>query len=189
MIKTVDTNDVLRILEDGTWKVIDIRSADAYNGWTLDNENRGGHIPGAKSLPAKWLNYIDWIEVVNKKNIKPSDKLVIYGTNQDDISRAATRFVKSGFNSVYTYSKFLEEWIMNPELPMDYLPRYQNLVPAKWVRSLISGEIPMLYNNSRYIVIHAHYRNREAYLSGHIPGAIDMDTLALEAPETWNRRD
>lgn len=189
MIKTVDTNDVLRILEDGTWKVIDIRSADDYNGWTLDNENRGGHIPGAKSLPAKWLNYIDWIEVVNKKDIKPSDKLVIYGTNQEDILRAATRFVKAGFNLVYTYSKFLEEWIMNPELPMDYLPRYQNLVPAKWVRSLISGEIPMLYNNSRYIVIHAHYRNREAYLSGHIPGAIDMDTLALEAPETWNRRD
>ncbi|MCF6169578.1 MAG: hypothetical protein L3J66_01190 [Bacteroidales bacterium] len=33
-------------------------------------------------------------------------------------------------------------------------------------------------------VCHVHYRNREAYLSGHIPGAIDIDTLALEAPET-----
>jgi thiosulfate/3-mercaptopyruvate sulfurtransferase len=38
------------------------------------------------------------------------------------------------------------------------------------------------------VIVHAHYRNRDAYLSGHIPGAIDMDTLALEAPETWNRR-
>jgi len=25
-------------------------------------------------------------------------------------------------------------------------------------------------------------------LSGHIPGAIDMDTLAVESPETWNHR-
>ncbi len=46
----------------------------------------------------------------------------------------------------------------------------------------------MHYNNDKYIVVQSHYRNRNAYLSGHIPGAIDMDTLALEAPETWNRR-
>ena len=38
------------------------------------------------------------------------------------------------------------------------------------------------------VVCHAHYRNREAYLGGHIPGAIDLDTQALESPETWNRR-
>jgi thiosulfate/3-mercaptopyruvate sulfurtransferase len=38
------------------------------------------------------------------------------------------------------------------------------------------------------VIFHAHYRNREAYLTDHIPGAIDMDTLALEDPETWNRR-
>src|SRR5665811_983477 len=44
------------------------------------------------------------------------------------------------------------------------------------------------YNNDRFVIVHAHYRNRDAYLSGHIPGAIDTDTLALEAPETWNRR-
>jgi thiosulfate/3-mercaptopyruvate sulfurtransferase len=46
----------------------------------------------------------------------------------------------------------------------------------------------MEHNGNRTVVCHAHYRNPEAYTSGHIPGAISLDTLALEAPETWNRR-
>lgn len=189
MIRTVSTDDIISHLEDQNWKFIDIRTADAYNGWTIDGEKRGGHIRGAKSLPAKWLKYIDWIEVVDKKNIKPSDTIVIYGNNQDEISSAVKRFANSGFNNVYTYNYFLNEWTTNPELPMHFLPRYRNLVPASWVKKLISGEKPLFYNNNHFLVIHAHYRNREAYLSGHIPGAIDMDTLALEDPETWNRRE
>jgi len=71
---------------------------------------------------------------------------------------------------------------------MEYLSRYQHLVPASWAHTLIRENKAPEYENDQYVVCHAHYRNREAYLSGHIPGAIDMDTLALEAPETWNRR-
>jgi thiosulfate/3-mercaptopyruvate sulfurtransferase len=71
---------------------------------------------------------------------------------------------------------------------MDSLERYQQLVSAEWINDLISGKIPQHYNNNKYVIVHAHYRNRNAYLSGHIPGAIELDTLALEAPETWNRR-
>ena len=71
---------------------------------------------------------------------------------------------------------------------MDKLERYKHLVSAGWVNDLIQGSTPEHYNNDRFIIVHTHYRNRDAYLSGHIPGAIDMDTMALEAPETWNRR-
>lgn len=67
---------------------------------------------------------------------------------------------------------------------MEKLQRYKHLVSAEWVNELISGSKPAEYENDKFIVVHSHYRNREAYLSGHIPGAIDMDTLALEAPET-----
>jgi 3-mercaptopyruvate sulfurtransferase SseA len=55
-------------------------------------------------------------------------------------------------------------------------------------KNLVDGGIPAEHDGRRTVICHAHYRNRDAYLSGHIPGAIDMDTLALEAPETWNRR-
>jgi molybdopterin synthase sulfurtransferase len=68
------------------------------------------------------------------------------------------------------------------------LERYQHLVSAQWVNRLVTKKDPPLMDNDKFIILHAHYRNRNAYLSGHIPGAIDMDTLAVEAPETWNRR-
>jgi len=71
---------------------------------------------------------------------------------------------------------------------MQNLERFKNLVSADWVNQLIKGEKPPHYDNDKFVLVHAHYRYRDAYLTGHIPGAIDMDTLALEAPETWNRR-
>ncbi|MFW6290072.1 MAG: sulfurtransferase [Mariniphaga sp.] len=169
-------------------KIVDVRPADAYNGWQQKGELRSGHIHGARSLPAKWLNYIDWIEVVRRKDILPRDKVVVYGYTQEEAEAAARRFIKSGYKNIYLYTKFVEEWAANPDLPMQKLERYRHLVSAQWVNTLIAGERPPLYDNNRFVVVHAHYRNRDAYLSGHIPGAIDMDTLALEAPETWNRR-
>lgn len=187
-IQDISTQEILELLEDKNTKLIDIRSTEAYNGWRCENENRGGHIKGAKSLPIKWANYMDWIEIVRSKNILPENQIVVYGYSSDDSQKVANRFLKSGYSKVLVYNNFASEWCKNEELPMDWLARYKNLVSAGWVKQLISGEKPAEYSNNKHIVIHSHYRNREAYLSGHIPNAIDMDTLALEAPETWNRR-
>jgi len=169
-------------------KIIDIRQVDAYNGWSLRGEKRGGHIANAKSLPVKWADYIDWIEVVRHKDILPEHTLVIYGYEKADIEKAANRFLKAGYYNISLYCGFVEEWSAIDLFPMNRMARYRNLVHAQWVQDLISGKRPDGYDNKKYVIVHAHYRNRNAYLSGHIPGAIDMDTLALEAPETWNRR-
>ncbi len=169
-------------------QLIDSRPVDAYNGWELQNELRRGHIKGAKSLPLKWTNYVDWIEIVRRKNILPEDEIIIYGYHQSDIESVAKRFIKSGYKKVSIYLHFTYEWTANDTLPMAKLERFQNLVPAIWVNELISGVSPDHYSNNKFVVLHAHYRNRDAYISGHIPGAIDMDTLAVEDPETWNRR-
>ena len=168
-------------------KIIDVRSADAYNGWRLKGEKRGGHIKGAKSLPAKWTNYMDWIEIVNHKGLQPEDELIIYGYSKEESEKVAKLFNKIGYENVAVYHHFLSEWV-NGDYPMAHLANYRSLVPAQWVNQLINGEMPDEYDNSKFKIVHAHYRNRDAYLSGHIPGAIDMDTLALESPETWNRR-
>lgn len=168
--------------------IIDIRSIDSYNGWRLSGEARGGHIPGARSLPFRWTNYIDWIEMLRFKKIEPDNELVIYGSDRREVDTLARRFEKLGYRSISVYYNFIDEWCLNESLPLTGLERYRYLVPAAWLNQLIIGEKPSEYSNTRFVVVHAHYRNREAYLSGHIPGAIDMDTLALEAPETWNRR-
>jgi len=187
-MKKITTKELLLFLESSATKLLDVRPVDAFNGWALKQEKRSGHIQGAKSLPAKWLNYIDWIEIVRHKQILPEHKIIIYGYSNTEATEVANRFLASGYTDVVIYPHFLDEWVNDDQLPMGKLPRYKHLVSADWLNQLISGGKPMHYENNNFVVVHSHYRNREAYLSGHIPGAIDMDTLALEAPETWNRR-
>ena len=169
-------------------KIIDIRPVNAYNGWRLKNENRGGHIAGARSLPYKWTNYMDWIEVVRSKQILPENKIIIYGYDDAEAEQVAGMFAKAGYNDVSVYSRFLSEWVPDESLPMDKLERYQHLVPAEWVKDVLEGKSVQHPPQEKVVVCHAHYRNRDAYLTGHIPGAIDIDTLALESEVTWNRR-
>ncbi|WP_424494425.1 sulfurtransferase [Salinimicrobium sp. GXAS 041] len=183
----ISTNELQKRNAQGA-KIIDVRAVDAYNGWKLQNEARGGHIKGAKSLPVKWIKYMDWIESVKHKNIQEEDDIILYGYNSEESEKVAEQFKKAGYSKITVYNAFLEEWVKDDSYPMEKLANYKHLVSAEWLQKLISGEDPMEYNNNKYVVVHAHYRNRDAYLSGHIPGAIDMDTNALESTETWNRR-
>lgn len=186
--KQISTELLLEKTNHSSTKIIDTRPVDAYNGWRLNHEKRGGHIKGAKSLPLKWASYMDWIEIVRYKNIVPEDDIIVYGYSPEDTERVASLFSKAGYEKVMVYDHFMDEWSASDHLPMESLSRFRHLVPASWVHQLISGKKPEHFDNKDFVIVHAHYRNREAYLSGHIPGAIDMDTLALEAPETWNRR-
>ncbi|HDO28042.1 MAG TPA: sulfurtransferase [Bacteroidetes bacterium] len=167
---------------------VDVRPVDTYNGWKRKNEKRGGHIKGAKSLPLKWANYLDWIEIVRSKGILPLHKLIVYGYDDEQSRKMAELFKKAGYPDVSVYNGFREEWAADKQNPMEKLPRYNHLVYPEWVKTIIEGGIPPEHPGGKTVICHAHYRNRDAYLSGHIPGAIDIDTLALESPETWNRR-
>ncbi|MCT4590891.1 MAG: rhodanese-like domain-containing protein [Carboxylicivirga sp.] len=187
MVKKILTQQVRELLHDENVQIIDIRPVDAYNGWPLQGEEKGGHIPGARTLPYKWSNYIDWIEVIRHKGIATYQTLIIYGYDLKETQDIAELFEKAGYNDIFIYEDFCNEWLTQ-KLPLDQLARYQNLVYPEWINSLLNGELPPDHSGGETVIVHAHYRNREAYLSGHIPGAIDMDTLALEAPETWNRR-
>ena len=187
-MKEIPTKEIVSKLDNPRIQIIDVRPVEAYNGWALQGERRNGHIKGARSLPWNWIKYVDWIEMVRHKNILPEQEIILYGYDNQKVDEVAARFLKSGYPNVSVYLHFLDEWTNDNTLPMEHLAHFKHLVPAKWVKQLISGDKPEHYDNDKYVIVHAHYRNRDAYLSGHIPGAIDMDTLALEAPETWNRR-
>jgi 3-mercaptopyruvate sulfurtransferase SseA len=187
-ISELSTEQLKEFIDNKSGWLIDARPTEAYNGWSLQNEVRGGHIKSAKNLPLKWTKYMDWIEIVRSKGILPNNEIVIYSYTSEEAESLAATFQKAGYSNISTYPKFLLEWVNNPELPMDSLARFSNLVYPEWIQSLLDGKKPAHYHNDKFVICHAHYRNRDAYLSGHIPGAIDMDTLALEAPETWNRR-
>ena len=184
----LSTSEVKIFLEAARGFIIDVRPVDAYNGWKLQNEHRGGHIKGARSLPAKWADYIDWIEIVRSKGFLPGHEFVLYGYSREDTEKVSRMFIRAGYANISVYHYFKDEWSADPDLPMDSLSGFRNLVPPGWVNAIISGQSPAEYDGQNVVICHVHYRNREAYLGGHIPGAIDLDTLALESPETWNRR-
>ncbi len=184
----ISTEELLRFQKSDQGIIIDVRPVDAYNGWRLQNEIRGGHISGARSLPSKWTKYIDWIEIVRSKGILPEHNIVLYGYDLKETEQVAKTFISAGYKNLSIYLHFIDEWSMNPKLPMAHLPGYKHLVYTEWINDIISGRKVAEHDGQHTVICHAHYRNRDAYLSGHIPGAIDIDTLALESPETWNRR-
>ena len=182
------TQEIIGQLKNRESKLIDVRSGDAYNGWRLRNEPRGGHIEGAGSLPGKWTNYIDWIEIVRSKGLSPQDALILYGHEKEETELVARRFLKAGYNNVSVYHDFVDEWSAHHDLPMERLARHGRLVPAEWLDGLLTKGAAPEYGNTNYIICHAHYRNRGDYEEAHIPGAVDVDTNTLESPDTWNRR-
>jgi len=185
---TLTTLQLRDLVEAGHVQVLDVRPIDAYNGWPLGGEARGGHIPGARALPVKWSGYLDWIEIVRSKGIEPDRPVVLYGYEPEQTEAVAALFRGAGYGDVRTYHAFRDEWSGDRSLPLDRLPRYRNLVPAEWVNQLVTGGRPQEYDGGAFVVCHAHYRNPEDYDQGHIPGAVPLDTLLLESPETWNRR-
>lgn len=180
------TRWILDNLSNPEVKIIDIRPIDAYNGWRFNGEARGGHIKNAKALPFKWTAYFDWLDIVKSKGISPTDTIVIYGYDNQEIEKAAGFFIRAGFEDVNVYNEFSSEWCADKDLPMSRLQRYSQLVPPGWVRSHMAVGDKRIQNN--IVVCHAHYRNRSAYEEGHIPGAVDLDTNSLESPGDWNCR-
>lgn len=186
--KYISTQELSPLLEDRNTSIIDARPVEAYNGWCLQNETRGGHIKGARSLPFKWANYIDWIEIVRSKGILPEQRVIIYAWSQEEAEKVAGRFSASGYDNISIYAHFADEWSVNEDLPMEKLARYEMLVYPEWVKTLIDGGFPPEFEGDNFVICHGHYRNRSAYDEGHIPGAVHVDTNTLESPETWNRR-
>jgi 3-mercaptopyruvate sulfurtransferase SseA len=184
----ISTPEVLRRVKNPGTQLIDVRPIDAYNGWRLRGEARGGHISGARTLPVKWTDYLDWIEIVRAKGILPEREVVVYGYDAEPAERVAGLFGRAGYDRVRVYHDFAGEWCTNEALPMDRLPRYTQLVSPWWLKQLLTDGTAPECSNDRFVLCHAHYRNRSAYEEGHIPGAVDVDTNSLEFPETWNRR-
>lgn len=169
-------------------QILDIRPIESYNGWPLNGEDRGGHIPGARSVPIKWFDYIDLNDILEAKGLVRDSKTVIYGYDSEHCSKAFDLLERMGFQDLSVYEDFFQEWIPDPDKPLQTLARYECAVPASWLKEAIEEPQGKGLGDDGLVVCHCHYRNFDDYILGHIPGAIDMDTNSLESTETWNRR-
>ncbi|MDX1617986.1 MAG: rhodanese-like domain-containing protein [Balneolaceae bacterium] len=184
----VTTKELAGLINNPEVKIMDIRPIEAYNGWPLQGEQRGGHIAGAKSVPLGWTRYMDWVEVLEEKKYDKDRPVVIYGYTDSESDKMADILFKLDFSELSVYNGFTTEWSADSGYPMDRLPRFRQLVYPSWIHELIEGRSPPEYDNERYVICHSHYDYIEDYHKGHIPGALPLDTNSLESTETWNRR-
>jgi len=181
--ESVSTAQMVECVDQGEATLIDVRPIDAYNGWPQPGQRRGGHLPGARTLPAHWAGYIDWIEIVRDKGLAPKQPLIIYGADDGDVDRVASQFRRAGFDRVSVYRHFADQWCERDELPLATMPRYRYLVSPHWLADRQQAD------DRSVVVCHCHYRNPGDYDQGHVPGALALDTNWLESAETWNRRN
>jgi thiosulfate/3-mercaptopyruvate sulfurtransferase len=187
-ISSVSTATFAQRVEASHHNILDARPMAAYNGWPQSGASRGGHVPGATSIPLGWTQYMDWVEVPEEKELSPEAPLTLYGQSPAEAEEMADYLIRLGFEDVSVYPRFREEWVEDASRPLRRLDRYQQLVPPSWVHALINGEDPDGYDGGEYALCHAHFGYIDDYDDGHIPGAIPLNTNLLEFPETWNRR-
>lgn len=175
-------------LDEPDHVVVDIRPLAAYNGWRLQGEPRGGHVPGAVSLPLEWFEQGDIASILDERGPSKTHDLTVYGYHAEEVWSAVESFSTLGYEQVTAFTDFIDGWAADPDRPLERLARYEQLVYPDWVKEVLRGGDPPAGPEGDWVVCHVHHDNIGDYEAGHIPGAIPLNTLRLESPTDWNRR-
>ena len=187
---TISTEQLRTHLRDDDLTIVDTRPLAAYNGWRLNGEPRGGHLPGAVAFPSAWLRSVDDAEIdrlLEQKRITPERRVVVNGDGLDAFAFAA-RLHSLGLRDVAVYADGFGEWSSDPSLPLERLPNFRQLVHIDWLRDVLRGARPEEAPAGRVLLFHVNFGVPEEYAERHIPGALYLDTNWLESPADWNRR-
>jgi thiosulfate/3-mercaptopyruvate sulfurtransferase len=189
---TISTEELRDRLTDPDLTIVDVRPLAAFNGWRLNGESRGGHLPGAVVFPSAWLTSVDEAEIerqLTTKKIVPGRTVAIYGNGPEDAARVAAGLADRGLDDILVYEPGLPEWASDERLPLERLPNYDKLVHTEWLRELLDGGRPEGYDGTRFLLFHVNFGVPEEYDEGHLPGALYLDTNRLEDPDNiWQRR-
>jgi molybdopterin synthase sulfurtransferase len=189
---TLDAPGLRAILNAPDVTVVDVRPLSAFNGWRVGDESRGGHIPGAVSLPAAWLVSIDRAEIdrlLAGTAIEPDREVVIYGQDDAEATFVADALRTHGVDRSRILAGGFAGWIADPERPVERLPKYDRLVHIEWLGQLLAGGRPEAAPTGRFLMFHVNFGVPEEYEEGHLPGALYLDTNWFEDPENiWQRR-
>jgi thiosulfate/3-mercaptopyruvate sulfurtransferase len=183
--------DLRERLTDPSLVVVDARPTAAYNGWALNGEARGGHVPGAVAFPSAWLASVEDAEVqrlLHEKGITHGRTIVVYGDAAGGAAALGEKLRSLGHEDVWIDEGGFAAWAADASLPLDRLPNFDKLVHPAWVAQLIAGEQPETYPGGSFLVLHVNFGVPEEYEEGHLPGALYLDTNRLEDPADWNRR-
>lgn len=188
-INEISTDELKKKINEENVVVVDTRDEASYIGWSLHDEERGGHIEGAVDFPASWLDKVkdeDMKKLLEDKGIHKEKEVVIYDAEGKEKSKLAEKLLSLGYKNVTIYKEGIKAWAKDKELPMDKLAKYEKLVHPQWVNSLINGEKPETFKNDKYVVVEVSWGDGKDYKEAHIPGAVHLDTGLIEEEPWWN---
>ncbi len=191
MTASISTHELVERIGKPTTAMVDIRPPAAYNGWPLQNEVRGGHIPGAVSCPLAWntlLKPTAQRNLLETKGVLPKKQVVVYGNDEAEAETAVRNLLRLGYRNVQVYQAGFPAWAAEPHLPVRRLANYDRLVHPAWLNQLIHERQVPGKPSQPFIIAHVTYKSPEEYSHSHIPTAIHLDTNALEESEYKNRR-
>src|SRR5947207_9144693 len=188
--EVVSTEELRARLGEQGLCVVDARPLPAFNGWCVEGDVRGGHVPGAVAFPAGWLTRLDDAELkvmLESKGIASSGEVIVYG-GRDAAALFRSRITEHLRVVVRTYDEGFTAWAAEPDLPVERLANYQRLVHPAWLTELLQGGSPEAAPDGQVLLFHVNFGVPEEYADSHLPGALYLDTNQLESPRGWNRR-
>lgn len=188
-IKAVTKEYINLNLKEDNFMVIDTRSDEEFNGWSLNEGIKGGHISGAINLQSKLLeglNDSEMKKIFEKNGLSPEKNIVVYSNYGKDSLKLYNILKKSGYKSVANYEGGMQDWSNDNSLEVDKLKNYEKLVYPQWVKDLTEGKEVKNYDGREYIIVNINYEQKKEYEKGHIKGAIYIDTNDIESLPLWN---
>jgi len=179
-INELDTEALKNLLNDDMTVIVDTRSTYAFNGWKMDIEERGGHIEGAKSFEASWLDNFENDEAVQAEldrfEISKDKNIVTYGYGQESAKLVAAKLVDLGYENVSIYGDGFETWANKSDYPLAAMADYENLVHPQWIK-----------DNSEKIKLFEVSWGPDG-VNEYLPGATHINTDDFEVGPLWNRK-
>lgn len=190
-VTEIAVRDVLNVLEDKRWVLVDTRATDAFNGWKLDGVSRGGHLPGAVDFPASWLDSerpdrkAILTSALRAKRIQPGRHVVLYGSNRDARRRVANYLREAGYPHLYEFD--IEHWASDPTKPLVRYENFHLLVPPVVVKQLLDGQRPETFAHAKRVkFVEVSWGGEDvSYEKGHVPRSFHVNTDHFEPPPSW----
>lgn len=171
---TTDKAWILSHMNDADVKIIDVRASEEYAGAILYGERRGGHLPGAISLPFNTTLFTndptnpgvfknqDQLEAIfTAAGIKKTDTIVSYCTKGIRSALMTMALRMAGYTKAVNYDASFYDWAGDAAAPV---VNHDLVKSGAWLAANIA--------NTNQVIIDT--RSPALYAAGHIPGAINL---------------
>ncbi|MFZ5569003.1 MAG: sulfurtransferase [Thermodesulfobacteriota bacterium] len=204
-----DKTGIAARLNHDDFVLVDTRTDEEFTGWRLYDEAREGHVKGAVHLPFAWcfnadksvLSHAALKTLLESRGITGDKEIAAYST--DGVRSGFLYFLGRlmGYDVIANYDASIREWAEGDDTtyPMEKMAGYSELVYPAWVKALIdyhapgsATEAPPGYlhdRGHRHIIFETQWGSFEdmangwaddAYLKGHIPGAVHSNSDTYE---------